>query len=94
MVQQGKALYTFAVDPGKQQVDNVDHSDVLSERKLLSHFESFQEMLVKLLNVSDLSLYQTKFSDPQLEKTYFNLLAQKFKTENLIESWILTYSMN
>ncbi len=61
---------------------------------LMESFETFNEMLEKLLMKNDLSLYESKFVDKKLEKTYFNFLAKEFKTKNLIENWLNTYSMN
>ncbi|MBA4301133.1 MAG: hypothetical protein C0433_13675 [Cyclobacterium sp.] len=61
---------------------------------LMESFETFNEMLEKLLMKNDLSLYESKFVDIKLEKTYFNFLAKEFKTKNLIENWLNTYSMN
>ncbi|SDA76696.1 hypothetical protein SAMN03080617_02198 [Algoriphagus alkaliphilus] len=61
---------------------------------LMESFETFNEMLEKLLMKNDLSLYESKFVDIKLEKTYFNFLAKEFKTKNLIENRLNTYSMN
>ncbi|MBN7812691.1 hypothetical protein J0A68_17180 [Algoriphagus sp. H41] len=60
----------------------------------LPEFASFHEMLAQLLASKDLSLYQTQFCDPHLEKTYFSLLAKKTGSGNLIEAWLLSYSLN
>lgn len=92
--QGGKTRYTFAVNsesheftPGRELAGAGHDSWVRS-------FESFREMLVGLSRSKDLTCYQTTFVDPALEKAYFNILAKEFKTKNLIESWIMTYSLN
>ncbi|MFN4000092.1 hypothetical protein [Algoriphagus sp.] len=57
-------------------------------------FSTFNELLMNLLKENDLSIYESKFVDGRLEKAYFSILAKEFKTKNLIENWISTYSMN
>ncbi|GAA0881034.1 hypothetical protein GCM10009119_40040 [Algoriphagus jejuensis] len=67
---------------------------VFDTENSLPEFRSFPELLLKLLANIDLIGYQAAFSDPHLEKTYFNTLMQEFKSKNLIESWLETYSLN
>lgn len=57
-------------------------------------FDSFDQMLEKLMGEFDLGGYTIKFNDRQLEKTYYNILAKDFKTKNLIQHWLDTYSLN
>ena len=89
---EGKVLYFFSLDQEKGQ-SNFGFESQLGEHTLFP-FDSFRAMLLSLLSENDLSLYQTKFSEPHFEKAYFNILSQEFKAKNLIQSWILTYSMN
>jgi hypothetical protein len=51
-------------------------------------------MLELLLKVNDLSLFESKFINGGLEKAYFRVLSEEFKTKNLIETWLNTYSIN
>lgn len=92
--QEGKVRYSFAFE--SEQVILASNQNLESSRtsNSLPSFETFKEMLETLLRENDLSLYQTKFSDPHLEKAYFNVLAKEFKTKNLIETWIKSYSLN
>lgn len=90
----GETSYTFLLNSALREFAQ-DHELKLPRiENSLPEFKSFQEMLVKLFDDKDLSLYQTKFSDPQLEKLFFNILLKKARTKNLIESWIVTYSLN
>ncbi len=61
---------------------------------VLPFFDSFDEMLNRLLDENDLSRFQTKFRDSYLEKTFFSMLAKDFKTKNLIQQWLESYSLN
>lgn len=64
------------------------------EDNQLPVFDSFKEMLSKLSGRNDLTKYRTKFVDKQLEKIFFNALANEFKTINLIQDWLKSYSLN
>lgn len=68
--------------------------DLKHDGNHLPLFESFNEMLCKLSIQSDLTKYRTKFVDKHLEKAFFNVLAKAFKTENLIQNWLDSYSLN
>ena len=57
-------------------------------------FETFDEMLNRLLGENDLSNFQTNFRDSYLEKTFFSMLAKDFKSINLIQKWLESYSLN
>ncbi|HSF52682.1 MAG TPA: hypothetical protein VLA71_02965 [Algoriphagus sp.] len=92
--QEGKVRYSFAFDTEQMVLGSNLNMESQRNEYFQPSFESFREMLVKLLGENDLSLYQTRFSDPQLEKTYFNVLAKEFKNTNLIETWIKSYSLN
>lgn len=93
--QEGSVRYTFAFN--SEHLEFATGEEQIGEPGAESgagSFSSFQEMLLKLLSNNDLSCYQTRFLDTKLEKAYYNILAQEIKTKNLIESWILTYSLN
>ncbi len=94
LIQEGEEFYTFALNFEKEKSDTAHLLESQPYNNRLSPFASFRDMLMRLLNDKDLSLYQTRFFDPHLEKAYFNIMAQELKTKNLVESWILTYSMN
>lgn len=91
---EGKVSYSFAFESEQILWDSNQKSDFSRSENVLPSFDTFSEMLVKLLCENDLSLYKTRFLDPQLEKSYFNVLAKEFKTKNLIETWIKSYSLN
>lgn len=91
---EGRVRYSFAFDSQQMTLGLTPKMDSHRNEFSQPSFETFKEMLVKLLGESDLSLYQTRFADPQLEKAYFNVLAKEFKTKNLIETWIKSYSLN
>lgn len=91
--QNGKFQYSFAVDSYHPEVERIK-LEIQLENCCQPSFDTFRELLEKLLGENDLSLYQTKFSDPQLEKAYFSFMAGDFKTKNLIETWIKCYSLN
>ena len=92
--QNGETRYTFALNSILVTFAQAHELKLPLIGNFLPDFKSFQEMLVKLFEENDLSRYQAKFSDPQLEKAYFTVLAKKDGTKNLIESWIVTYSLN
>ncbi|OOG77433.1 hypothetical protein [Algoriphagus sp. A40] len=92
--QGGKVIYSFAFESLPFELFPSQSAELTNIQNLHPSFDTFNEMLDKLLDENDLSLYQTKFSDPQLEKAYFNVLAREFKTKNLITGWINTYSLN
>lgn len=94
LVKTDRDLYTFSFETEMIESSEIRNMATMVNENTLSSFTSFREMMVKLLSLSDLSLYQTRFLDPNLEKTYFSILAKECKTENLIGRWILTYSMN
>ncbi len=86
--------YTFALSLGSQEVASDGGLKLAATENSLPEFDSFQEMLVNLADHRDLGPYQARFSDPGLEKVYFNILAKKSGAKNLIEAWIETYSLN
>ncbi|WP_026969440.1 hypothetical protein [Algoriphagus terrigena] len=94
MEQEGKTRYTFALNSESLEFTSTGELTRVRHDSWERSFESFREMLVGLSRSKDLTDYQTTFVDPTLEKAYFNILAREFKTRNLIESWILTYSLN
>lgn len=92
--QEGVIRYSFARDNEFLELAPSQNWLSTGDNNNLESFETFNEMLEKLLMKNDLSLYESKFVDIKLEKTYFNFLAKEFKTKNLIENWLNTYSMN
>lgn len=91
---EGAVSYSFAFDTDYVQLgsNSMDEND--GDTKKLESFESFSLLLEKLLLENDLSVFEPKFTDRKLEKAYFNLLSKEFRTKNLIQSWLKTYSMN
>jgi hypothetical protein len=94
MNQEGKEMFSFAFT-------EVLHESTLSEftgendsSTDLKLFSTFTEMLKVLLEELDLSSFDTKFNDKHLEKTYYSLVSKDFKTKNIIQNWLDTYSLN
>lgn len=94
MEQNGNVRYSFASTSEYFEIAPDQINELFERENHLLFFESFNEMLMKLLDGNDLSKYQTKFVDRQLEKAYFNVLAKDFKIKNLIQNWLATYSLN
>jgi hypothetical protein len=92
--QEGKIKYSFSFDSDFFELAPTNNGSYSIENKYLESFDTFNEMLEKLLEQNDLSLYEFKFCDGSLEKAFFNLLSKEFKTTNLIQNWLKTYSMN
>lgn len=92
--QEGVIRYSFALDSEFIELAPIQNWQSTGDDNYLESFATFKEMLEKLLMKNDLSLYESNFVDAKLEKTYFNFLSKEFKTKNLIESWLKTYSMN
>jgi hypothetical protein len=92
--QEGNIRFSYAFNSEFLELPPVKNQPYAGKVKCLESFETFSEMLEKLLKMNDLSLYEPKFKDGTHEKTYFNILAKEFKTTNLIENWIKTYSLN
>ncbi len=94
LVQDGTIRYSYASDSDFLELipSPVDYSG--KDDLQIESFASFNEMLKKLLKESDLSLFESRFVDGSLEKAYFSILSREFKTKNLIENWLMTYSMN
>ncbi|RIW17326.1 hypothetical protein D0X99_06190 [Algoriphagus lacus] len=90
----GNVRYSFASSSEYFEITPDQIIEPSERDKQLPFFDSFNEMLVKLSDGNDLSKYQTKFVDRQLEKAYFNVLAKDFKIKNLIQNWLETYSLN
>lgn len=94
MEQNGNVRYSFASSSEYFEIAPDQNNGLLERENQLPFFDSFNEMLIKLSDGNDLSKYQTKFMDRQLEKAYFNVLAKDFKIKNLIQNWLETYSLN
>lgn len=94
LVQDGTIRYSYAFDSDFLELipNQGEYAD--KDELQFQSFESFNEMLEKLLKESDLSLFESRFVDGSLEKAYFSILSKEFKTKNLIENWLMTYSMN
>lgn len=94
LVQEGTIRYSYT---SNSNLIELPPNQVEDSSKIENHFQSyasFSEMLENLLESNDLSLFEPKFLDGSLEKTYFMLLSKELKTKNLIENWIKTYSLN
>lgn len=86
--------YAYTFDSEYFELSGAHTSKLEDSPFRIPSFESFNEMLASLLKENDLSLFDSKFMDGRLEKAYFSALAKEFKTKNLIENWIATYSLN
>lgn len=86
--------YTFAVAAQEARIASSPEKSLLGCETTPREFDSFQDMLDLIAEECDLSLYHANFVDSRLEKTYFNFFSRKFKAKNLIESWLITYSLN
>lgn len=84
--------YTFDSDFLEWGISNTEDSNRIDST--IPFFDTFNELLEKLLKKNDLSHFEPHFGDKSLEKAYFNALLKKINTKNLIENWIKTYSMN
>lgn len=91
---EGRTRYSYAFDSDFLELGLSYTEDSNSVDSTIQSFDTFNEMLEKLLKKNDLSLFEPHFGDKSLEKAYFNALSKKIKTKNLIESWIKTYSIN
>lgn len=91
---EGTVRYSFAFGTDYIQLASIPLDEYDRDTKNLESFDSFNHMLEKLLRENDLSVFEPRFTDRKLEKAYFHLLSKEFKTKNLIENWLKTYSMN
>lgn len=92
--QEGITRYSFARDSEFLELAPHPNEGSASVENRVQTFATFNEMLENLLKENDLSLFESNFVDGSLEKAYFRVLSKEFKTKNLIENWIKTYSMN
>ena len=93
-LQEGNVKFSFGLESEFFDLEPNYGDETSKIHQHLQYFDSFNEMLEKLLKENDLSLFESKFIDGSLEKTYFSVLAKEFKTTNLIEYWLKTYSLN
>lgn len=94
MENNGVIQYSFASN--LEYFDLIPHPDLkpsATEDKL-SFFDSFDEMLASLFHRIDASGYRITFNDRNLEKSYYHVFANELKTENIIQHWLTTYSLN
>jgi hypothetical protein len=94
MEENGCTRYSFSPNLDFSDCDPKNGLQLMEESTCVPLFESFNDMLNQLLLENDLSDYRTSFIDKNLEKAYFNALAKDFKTGNLIQYWLETYSLN
>lgn len=94
LVQDGTIRYSYVFDSDFLELvpSQAEYSD--RDDHQFQSFESFNEMLENLLKENDLSLFESRFVDGSLEKAYFRVLSREFKTKNLIEIWLMAYSVN
>lgn len=92
--QEGITRYSFATDSDFLELAPYYNESSAGIENRVEIFATFNELLEKLLKENDLSLFESKFVDGSLEKAYFRVLSKEFKTKNLIENWIKTYSTN
>lgn len=91
---EGRSRYSYAIDSDFLELDSRNTENSAGKPSTFQSFETFNEMLEKLISENDLSHFDPQFGDKSLEKAYFRTLSKKIKPINLIESWLLTYSMN
>ncbi len=92
--EEGQTRFTYAICSGTDKNGQEEGRRLTSIENLLPEFDSFQNMLVELMNKKDLSSYQTNFIDPHLEKMFYRVMSTKIRAKNVVESWLETYSLN
>lgn len=69
--------------------------DTLELGTFITHYyDTIEEMLGALSNFGDLSDFSPEFYDKGLEKQFFKLLLSENKPLNLIQKWLVSYSLN
>ncbi|WP_232825754.1 hypothetical protein [Algoriphagus litoralis] len=94
LFKEGKVSYSYAFDSFFFESDSDKGEKSEMNLPCQESFTSFNEMLDKLIKENDLSQFESRFVDGSLEKAFFSVLSKEFKTKNLIETWIKTYSIN
>lgn len=91
---EGNVRYAYAFESAFFELDPAKSDDNSIFNQIQESFTTFSEMLDQLVKKNDLSQFESRFVDGSLEKAFFNVLSKEFKSKNLIETWLKTYSMN